>query len=140
MGQLGSSFKIMSYLGAITNSSLLSITNGIDLKATGQTALYTVPTGYNCIISDIFAIVTTASGIVAAPIFRIGKSPNYNEWLALTTFTGFSAINQAASLNTSANLAVRQYFVSGDVVKIDVQTAATATSMVASLHMLGYLF
>lgn len=51
-----------------TTRKLASIT-GIDLKATGPTSLYTVPTGKTLIIQDIVILVTAASAIIAVPTF-----------------------------------------------------------------------
>lgn len=127
-------------VGGIDNVvNLLSTTPSVDLKSTGQTTLFTVPTGKSLLIFDIFPVVSAASAVIAAPIIRIGKASSYNEWLALTTLTALNGVNQIVSLNAAAALAIRQIFVAGDVIKVDVQTASTATTLTVTFYLFGIL-
>lgn len=127
--------------GSITNCvTVLNKVTGIDLKTTGQTTLFTVPSGLTLVITDVMMMITTVSVFATAAIIRIGKASAYNEWLPLTTLTGLNTVNQVVSLNSSAALAIRQTFAAGEVVKLDVQTGAGATTLTASAHVLGYLF
>ena len=117
---------------------LISVT-GVDLKNTGQTTLYTVPSGKALIITDIIPVITAIDTVAVFPIIRIGKASSYNEWLSLTTIPSVTAAGQAFSLNTSGALAIRSIFTAGEVVSVDVQTAATATTLTATFHVFGYL-
>lgn len=119
--------------------SLLSTITSVNLKNTGQTTLYTVPAGKTLILTDIIALATTASVVAVVPIIRIGKSASYNEWLPLTTLTGFDTTNKFTSLSVSAALLMHQTFAATEVVKVDVQTGATATTLTASFYCLGFL-
>lgn len=118
---------------------VLATVLGINLKNTGQTTLYTVPSGKTLIITDILLIPTTANTITIPPIIRIGKASNYNEWAPLVTLTGLNAANQLFSLATAATGLIRQTFAAGEVVKLDVQTGATATSLTITTYLFGFL-
>lgn len=120
-------------------TGILASITGVDLKTTGQTTLYTVPAGKTLVLTDVIALATTASTITIAPIVRIGKASSYNEWLPLTTLTGLDTTNKFTSLGMSAALLMHQTFAAGEVVKIDVQTGSTATTLTVTLHLLGFL-
>lgn len=127
--------------GLITGGiSLLGTVTGIDLKTPGQTTLYTAPAGKSLIITDIFLVPTAASAIVAAPIIRIGKTALFTEWLPLTTLTGLNGASQLISLRNTATLLIQNIFAAADVVKLDVQTGATATTLTVTAYIYGFLF
>lgn len=127
--------------GSIQNGvSVLAKITGVDLKTTGQTTLYTVPTGKTLVLTNVIAIITTASVFATPAIIRIGKAAAYAEWLPLTTLTGLDTANKIIQLATATTLAIEQTFAAGEVIKIDVQTGAAATTLTASFHVLGYLF
>lgn len=134
-------YLLVSDNGLITNGlTLLGTVTGIDLKTTGQTTLYTVPAGKSCIVTDIILVVTAANTVLASTTVRVGKASSYNEWLPLTTLTGLNAANQFISLENSANLLIQNIFAAADVIKLDVQTGATATSLTVTAYPFGFLF
>lgn len=129
-------------LGNVFNnvSNQLASVSGINLKTTGQTTLYTCPNGKTCVITDVLLLVTGANTIAVPPILRIGKASSYNEWLPLTTLTGLDTTNKFTSLAVSAALLMHQTFAGNDVVKVDVQTGATATTLTVTAYVFGFTF
>lgn len=117
--------------------SLLATITGINLKNTGQTTLITVPTGKTLIMTDVILVPTSVNTIAVAPIIRIGKSASYNEWAPLVTLTGLNASNQYLSVGTFVAGIIRSLFASTEVVKLDVQTGATATSLTCTAYIFG---
>lgn len=118
-------------------ASILATVGNIDFKTQGQTTLFTVPAGNNLFISDVIVKIDAAISVVAAPIIRIGKAANYNEWCALTTLTGLAAPGQYVNLVNAGNLLLRNVFVGNDVVKIDVATGANATTLTGTVYLIG---
>ena len=112
-------------------------------SATAQT-LYTVPTGFSCIITRI--VFRGASGTfnqAQDPIFSIGwNSTDYNDVVGSATYTNA----MAAALNYfilvpdgKTNSTVAKGGAAGDVLKINVTQAATASTTV-TVSVFGYLF
>jgi len=119
--------------------ALLASVSGIDLKTAAQTTLYTVPTGKTCLITEVVLFATAATAVTSAPIIRIGKTAGFNEWLGLTTLTGLDTTNEFLSLSKSANLLIHQSFAAAEVIKIDVGTVATATTLTVKAFVFGFL-
>lgn len=129
----------MSFIGENTGQRL-SMIQGIDLKATGPTTLFTVPSGKKCLVEDVVLEVTAAATVTVVAVIRIGKASAYTEWLAATTLTGLDTVGEVMSLARTANLLVHQTFNSGDTIKLDVTVGATATSLTVSAHVFGYTY
>lgn len=116
---------------------------GVDLKTTGQTTLFTVPntpvtTGKKFIVTDILVRVDTANTVTVAPIIRVGKSAGYTEYITTATLTGLDAVGEYKYLSeymTGAD--VHTQFDLGDVIKLDVTTGATATTLTADFYLFG---
>lgn len=136
---LGDDNKVVSSELAGTLQLVATVQN-INLKNTGQTTLYTVPATGAFLAYDVIFVPTVADTITIAPIVRIGLASAYNEWLVLTTLTGLNAVNQSMALSTSALLAVRKMFSANDVIRLDVQTGATATSLTVTAYVIGIQF
>ena len=126
----------MSYFDT---STLLAAVSNVDLKSTGQTTLFTVPDSNYLFITDVIIAVTDASLITITPTIGVGKAANYTEWQGAAQLVGLDAIGEFVSLANSANLAIRQSFSSGEVVKLEVRTGATATTMRATIYLFGYI-
>lgn len=118
---------------------LLNTVSGVDLKATGQTTLYTVPSGKSAIITEIVGVISSANTVAVPPAARIGLASAYTEWMPITTFTGINATNQFFNLSSSGALLIHTLFTTGQVVKIDVTTGATATTLTGTFYVFGFL-
>ena len=129
----------MSYIGENTDKRL-NLLPGVNLAATGQTLLFTVPSGKNCIVTDIRLEVAQADAVISVPSLRVGKASNYDEWLPITAMTGLDAVGEFVNLSTAANLLIRKKFAAGDAIKIDITTAGVATALTANIHVFGYIY
>lgn len=129
----------MSYIGENADRRLALVPN-VNLAATGQTTLFTVPSGKKCVVSDVRIEVTGANAVISVASVRVGKSSSYDHWLPITVLTNLDAIGEMVSLNNAVNMLVRQVFNSNDAIKLDVTTAAVATSLTANVHVFGYTY
>ena len=129
----------MSYIGENTDRRLALVPN-VNLAATGQTTLFTVPSGKKCVVTDVRLEVATSNAVISVASVRVGKASNYNEWLPITALTGLDAIGEMVCLSTAANLVVRQAFNGSDAIKMDVTTAAVATALTVNVHVFGYTY
>ncbi len=136
LGYLIENEPTTSYAGV----TLLS-TVPVNLKNTGQTTLYTVPSNRSLIIIDVIPKVTLADTVVVGPTLTVGKSGALTDWLVSTAVS--SALLSTAGLSTSlANSALslsHKFFSAGDIIQVDITTGATATSLTADFNVIGIL-
>ena len=123
---------------------LLSSTASVDVGATGETTLYTVPTGKSCIITRI--VVRNASGTfdqVTDPQLSFGwNAGTDNDVIANATYTNaMSAATKYFILvpDGKTNSTVSTGGTTGGIFAIKVNTAATA-STTCTISVFGYLF
>lgn len=136
----------MSTFGAILSTAemavaggLLGTITGIDLKATGATTLYTVPSGKTVYITEIVLRITNTSGFISGATLGIGKNASYNEWLVATAMGALSATTQFRKLSHSAAGLIYQSFAATEVVALNITVGAVATTLTAAADVYGYL-
>lgn len=122
----------------LANPNILSKTTGINAKSTGQTTLYTVPTGKTCIITQAIVRCTAATSITNGPTASIGFTS--------TAYTDiYSAENMAGLTGTTTifgyvTVGVSALAVTGTVIKCNISSAASGTSQTVAVDLIGYLF
>jgi hypothetical protein len=141
-----SNYGLQTEIGVQNTDNLVNIVTSVNLATTGQTALLlnlpsnAVPTGKTFVLTDIKIVPTTVTSLTIAPSVSVGISAGYNTWAPITALTGLNTVGQMMSLAQSAAAAIRTTFAAGSVPKFDVTTAATATALTVSLHILGYFY
>lgn len=110
----------------VNNAYVISAT--IDGKTLGQTSLITLPAGITAFYAiQAFAMSVSVSGFTSGPTIRIGLASAYTQWLALTSLNTLNT--ELSSLNLGPFALTKQtVFTAGDVIKVDVTTAAIATT------------
>lgn len=124
--------------GAFTTGlvQLLSTTTGIDGKTVATTNLYTVPSGKTCIITAATIRVTTASSITVVPTLGIGVASGESDIFASTGLTNLNATGKIWRFVGQATYVAGQ---AADVIKLGIDTGATATTMTIAIDLFGYL-
>lgn len=120
-------------------SSILSVVPSINLANTGQTALYTPPSGKNLIVTNVLILITAATAVISVATARAGITPNYTEYVPATSLTGLDAANEYICLNETALGIVHSRIASGSIFSLDVTIAAVATTLTATAYTIGYL-
>lgn len=122
---------------ALTPQKLATIT-GINTKSTGQTNLYTVPTGKTCVITQAIVRCTAASAITNGPTASIGfTSTAYTDiYIAenMMVLTGTTAIFGYVTVGMSA------IAVATTIIKFNISSASSGTSQTVAVDLIGYLF
>lgn len=117
----------------------LGTVTGIDLKSTGATTLYTVPSGKTAYITEILIRITAVSAFISGATLGVGKTPSYNEWLAATAMGALSSTSQFRLLSHSAAGLIYQSFEATEVVAVNVTVGAVSTTLTAACDVFGYL-
>lgn len=118
---------------------LLSTTTGINGATTGDTNLYTVPTGKKAIITRAVVRVTAATNVTVAGEAGIGVNATEDDIFDPTVLTGVVAVNDAYMFsNVMGKFKVADEATS-DVVKFGVDTAYTADTLTLAVDLFGYL-
>lgn len=115
---------------------LLSTTTGIDGKATGTTTLYTVPTGRTAIITHAVIRATTASSATVPPTLGIGIAAGEDDIFPSTAITGLTVTTKTWEFGGGGLMAVGA---STNVIKLGIDTGATATTLTLAVDLFGYL-
>lgn len=113
-----------------------STTSGINAKNTGTTNLYTVPTGKTFSVREATIYVTSASAITNTPTLGIGIVSGEDDIYFPTQLVGLDATNEMYRFSTGGTYRVGQ---AGDVVKLGIDTGATATTMTIKVVLIGDL-
>jgi len=124
--------------------SLLSTTT-VTLAGTGQTTLYTVPTGKTCVLTKAIIRVAADAG---ASVIRIGRSTNLDDFLNLQNLGNLDASGDAAILKPStpdyvdssadaAGVECLKTYAAGVAIQIDVLSALGGATNYVDLF--GYL-
>lgn len=116
--------------------SILSITTGIDLKSVATTNLYTVPTGKRCVVTGIIIHVTTADTFTVAPTLGVGVAAGEADIMPSTLLTGLTILDGLFRYSPEG------YYVSvaaAGVIKLGVDTGATATTATGEVTLIGFL-
>jgi len=114
----------------------LSETN-VSLAGTGQTTIYTVPTGKNLIIDSIQPVVGSDAG---ASVITAGQVGALTDFLPATTLTNLDAQYATARLRPIPNTTpLKQIsYAAGTVIQVDVTTAAGGATN--AFHLFGFLY
>lgn len=116
--------------------SLISTTN-VDLSGTGQTTLYTVPTGKTLMITKG---VLRAGADCGASIITLGRSTALTDFLNSQNLGNIDAGGDAAILQPIPNATpvLNKTYAAGVIIQIDVTTALGGGSN--GFDLFGYLF
>ena len=115
---------------------LLSITASVDAKATGTTALFTVPTGTQVIITQVAYRVTAADTVTVAPTIGVGIAGGEDDIIFPEALTGIAAVGDVF---ISTNSAKSVFGDSGDVISIGIDIGATATTLTLEVNLIGFV-
>lgn len=120
----------------VTAPYVLSTTTGIDAKTVATTTLYTVPTGKTAIITAAIIRCTTASSISVAPNMGIGRNATQDDIFASVALTGLTATTSIFAFSSIGTLATGA---ATELIKLGIDTGATATTMTIAVDLIGYL-
>ncbi len=120
-------------------SNILKETTGIDLKTIATHTIYSVPTGKKLILQDVIVLISADDTASVAATVRVGITAAFTEFVGNTTLTGLLSAGQYLSLAESAGTSTRKVMSNGDAVSLDITTGATATTLTATVYVIGYL-
>ena len=116
--------------------TILSITTGIDLKTVATTNLYTVPTGRRGVVTGIIIHVTAADTFTVAPTLGVGVAAGEVDIMPSTALVGLTVLDGLYRYSPEG------YYVSvaaAGVIKLGIDTGATATTATGEVTLIGFL-
>jgi hypothetical protein len=118
---------------------LLSTTT-VDLQTDANTTLYTVPTGYRCVLDHADIICGTAASTTA--VITIGQSTALTDFLNSQTLTNLAAQYDVVHCYPVPNATPvkNKSYAAGTVIQLDVGTADADGSDDATVKLFGYLY
>jgi len=118
--------------------ALLSTTAITDLGTASETTLYTVPTGYKCILTE--AWLETAGNVADALDVTIGQNGAETDFVGTTAGDNLDADEDVIILKPvpSASPATNKIYAAGTVIKFDV-AVASANTVAGVVYLFGFL-
>jgi hypothetical protein len=114
---------------------LLACIIGINLKTVANTALYTVPAGKTCLITQALVNCTAATAITVAATAGVGVASG--DIYAAVVLTGLTATTKCWGWSTQGLIV---NVAAASVINFNVTGAATGTSQTADVYLYGQLF
>jgi len=123
------------------NIGCVNTITGVNFKATGLTTLFTVPTGRQFILEDVRVQPTNVTSLTISPDFKIGANVTHDDWAAGYTLPNGStnADMSILAFKTAQGDYFSKVFQSGDIIKFEITTGATATTFTGTLRIFGML-
>lgn len=119
--------KITLYEDTVLNFGTIATPGSVNGTVLSSTLLYTVPFAVDYLISNIFLNFNDVTGLTGTMSASIGtNSPNYDNMLANTPFTGFNALTHTWNI-VLAGLSHKPS--SGEGIYIKINTAFGGTSV-----------
>lgn len=122
---------------AFISEQIVSIVSDINLKTTGFTTLYTVPTGKKFFLSSLIIECTEATSITVESTIDLGfNDPDYNNFTDNLLLEGLLTSSDFYKATISAATKIMS---AGDELKMNVVTASTGTSQTVKVYVSGLL-
>lgn len=135
--QVGNATGGTHALNLQTSEGIVAVVGSIDLKATGQTTIYTVPTGYTFYPTLVYLESTSVDTLSVLSTLSMGVvGGGYND--IINGYTSLTLPTQGTKREITFNSDVGS-FAAGSVIKLDVDTGSTATTHTGKIYLLGYL-
>ncbi|MCC6752059.1 MAG: hypothetical protein IT371_30685 [Deltaproteobacteria bacterium] len=115
---------------------LLAEITGVDLKTAAVTTLYTVPTGLVALWQRILVKPSAAVAVATAPTVSVGINGTYDDVVFPIALTGLTSTSLYWALPLVAQARVG---VAADLLRLEVDTPATGTSLIATVYLYGTL-
>lgn len=113
-------------------------TTSINLKSTGSTTLYTVPTGKTFIVTDVILRPTSASAANGDAEAQVENTASSGDIVASTILSGMTSLDDEFRLSPAAGGTARINDAT-ETVKLNVTSAETGTTLTVSADLIGYL-
>jgi hypothetical protein len=136
--------------GSIPNAcQILATVPNVDLTIATDTILYTVPAGKQFFLEDVIFQTITVDAYAAAPSISVGSNAaNYNNWIfdhavGIDGTDNLDTVNKAVSMRNvivgSNQNPTSSFYQAGDVIKLHITGAASATALITTIRITGYL-
>lgn len=129
----------MSYI-PYTQSTVLATVTNFDLKTTGQTTILTIPAYPTAaVITEVTIMITSADAATIGATVGVGAvGDSYLGWCPASALTTMISVGDTVFLSEFAAGTIRKSYIANDVLKIDIRSGATATSLRATILVEGY--
>lgn len=120
---------------AISGILRLNTPSSIDTKSTGETTVYTVPTGSTVVVTGVRLRCTAASGITVPAEAGVGIAAGADDIFASQSLLGLTASDKVFEFPNGGAGVIAD---AGEAIKVGIDTAATGTSQTIEADVMGY--
>lgn len=134
----------MSYIGSEPIGRLVVTVPNVDLKTVGVTNLYTVPEGRKFITTDVILELVALNTLITEPeISVVNDAPGLIFGVGGLIGVDFDAVGKGFYFSTfhaiNDGIATAAITSEGFTIQLSISIGATATTMNADVHLIGYL-
>jgi hypothetical protein len=119
---------------------VLNTVTGIDATSTGDTTLYTVPTGKTAIILQVILRVTAATAAGGAMAAGVGINANADDIVASQVLSDLGVGGTDDAFNMAPSIGKFRIADAAEVVKLGIDTADTGTALTLAADVFGYVY
>jgi hypothetical protein len=114
---------------------LIASVDSIDAKVAAVTPLFTVPTGKKLVITEINVRVIAADTVTVSPTLGVGIAAGEDDIMPSTLLSNLDVLDEVFKYETEGTFKIGK---PADVVKLGIDTGATAITMTIGVDLLGY--
>src|ERR1035437_5777659 len=122
--------------GQLSAPSILSTVGGINLKTVATTNLYTVPTGKVAMITEVIIRITAATSFTVTSTLGVGVAAGEADIMASTALVGLTVLGGVYRFSCEGTYVS---VAAASVIKLGVDTGATATTATGEVTLIGFL-
>lgn len=117
--------------------NLIHISEEIDGTVTGETSIYTVLSGEKIVITKVLLMSSAITTLTTEPTLSLGKNVSVNDFLGSINLAGLLSTT-SKYYKKSASDGSGDILQSGDIFKVKITTAATATTFTFQVLIFGF--
>lgn len=118
---------------------VLGSATGIDLTSTGETTIYTVPSGRSAVILDVILVATAATAANGDASAGVGMNAGADDLFSPVTIAINAADDMYQFIRAAFISGATVIATSGQTVDLGVDSADTGTALTVTAYAIGYL-
>lgn len=125
-----------SFSTALPVPTVLAVSGTIDATSTGNTTLYTVPTGESVIVTGAYIRLSSVSGFTSVPTLGIGQNGAADDIFASVPITAIDTADELWGFSPGGSSIIAG---SAAAIAIGIDTAAVATTYDIIVYLYGHI-
>lgn len=119
-----------------STKQILSVVSPIDGKVVGSTDLFTVPAGYNVLVTEAIIRATASVSVTVPATAGIGIAPGENDIVSSQILTNLISTGSSYTLDVGG---IARIALPGEVIRLGIDIGAVGTSQTLEVFLMGFI-